>query len=184
MSKLAVIFPGMGYHPDKPLLYYSAKLASAAGYEIVKVTYPPCKAVDKEHMLPYVEECIRAAEHAIDGIDLSGQEDILFLSKSIGTVAATALAQSRKIAARQVLFTPLAETFIHAGQGCGIAFSGTKDQWVDHAKVRELCAQKDIPMTAIVNGNHSLETGDALRDIETLQQVMREVSAYIVNRSV
>ena len=25
--KLAVIFPGIGYHTDKPLLYYSKKLA-------------------------------------------------------------------------------------------------------------------------------------------------------------
>ena len=31
-KKLAVLFPGIGYHCDKPLLYYSAKLAGAAGY--------------------------------------------------------------------------------------------------------------------------------------------------------
>ena len=28
MKKLAVIFPGVGYHTDKPLLYYSKKIAS------------------------------------------------------------------------------------------------------------------------------------------------------------
>ena len=27
MSKLAVIFPGIGYHTDKPLLYFGKKLA-------------------------------------------------------------------------------------------------------------------------------------------------------------
>ena len=26
-GKLAVVFPGVGYHADKPLLYYSRKLA-------------------------------------------------------------------------------------------------------------------------------------------------------------
>ena len=26
-NKLAVIFPGIGYHTDKPLLYYGKKLA-------------------------------------------------------------------------------------------------------------------------------------------------------------
>ena len=31
--KLAVFFPGIGYHCDKPLLYYSRKLVQEYGYE-------------------------------------------------------------------------------------------------------------------------------------------------------
>ena len=31
--KLVVCFPGIGYHCDKPLLYYSRKLAATAGYD-------------------------------------------------------------------------------------------------------------------------------------------------------
>ena len=31
--KSAVFFPGIGYHCDKPLLYYSRKLAQECGYE-------------------------------------------------------------------------------------------------------------------------------------------------------
>ena len=38
-KKLAVIFPGVGYHSDKPLLYYSKKLAKNHGYEIKEVKY-------------------------------------------------------------------------------------------------------------------------------------------------
>ena len=37
MKKLAVLFPGIGYHYDKPLLYYSKKCLSAYGYEIIEV---------------------------------------------------------------------------------------------------------------------------------------------------
>ncbi len=32
--KLALIFPGIGYHADKPLLYYSIRLARNAGFDI------------------------------------------------------------------------------------------------------------------------------------------------------
>ena len=39
MKKLAVLFPGIGYHCDKPLLYYSKKCLSAYGYEIIEVNY-------------------------------------------------------------------------------------------------------------------------------------------------
>ena len=37
--KAAVIFPGIGYHTDKPLLYYGKKLAKEAGYRIIEVNY-------------------------------------------------------------------------------------------------------------------------------------------------
>ncbi len=38
-NKLAVIFPGIGYTKDKPLLYYAGKLAKAAGYNVISVEY-------------------------------------------------------------------------------------------------------------------------------------------------
>ena len=38
-KKAALIFPGIGYHVDRPLLYFGKKLASARGYEIIDVPY-------------------------------------------------------------------------------------------------------------------------------------------------
>ena len=38
-DKLCVIFPGVGYHKDKPLLYYASRLASKSGYDILSVEY-------------------------------------------------------------------------------------------------------------------------------------------------
>mgnify|MGYP004878678517 CR=1 FL=1 len=38
-KKICVVFPGIGYHTDKPLLYYSKKYMIAHGYDIVDVTY-------------------------------------------------------------------------------------------------------------------------------------------------
>ena len=37
--KLAVVFPGIGYTADKPLLYYTSRLASKQGYQIRTVSY-------------------------------------------------------------------------------------------------------------------------------------------------
>ena len=39
MKKTAVIFPGIGYHTDKPLLYYSRKIAASQGYNVIEVPY-------------------------------------------------------------------------------------------------------------------------------------------------
>ena len=38
--KLAIFFPGIGYHCDKPLLYYSRKLSQECGYkETITLSY-------------------------------------------------------------------------------------------------------------------------------------------------
>ena len=39
MKKLAVFFPGIGYTADKPLLYYSRKLAAELDYEVLSLSY-------------------------------------------------------------------------------------------------------------------------------------------------
>ena len=39
MKKIAVIFPGIGYTAQKPLLYYTASAAQDEGYQLLKLDY-------------------------------------------------------------------------------------------------------------------------------------------------
>ena len=204
MSKIAVIFPGIGYHTDKPLLYYSGKLAAAAGYEIIKISYPKydvnLKQATKEQLATFVKMCLEATTETLKDAGLGDAEDVLFISKSIGTVVAAAYAKGIDADAthagadvthagadithagedttcagtviRQVYFTPLEETFDYVKKGVGIAFNGTKDNWADYKKVQKLAAEYDIPLTTIEDANHSLETGDAVKDIQNLEKVI------------
>ena len=41
-KRIAVIFPGVGYHVDKPLLYYSRKLAGKYGMRLSVQIMEPC----------------------------------------------------------------------------------------------------------------------------------------------
>ena len=54
-KKLAVIFPGIGYHKDKPLLYYASKLVSEKGYDVINIEYHdmPQKIRGSRHLLPF-----------------------------------------------------------------------------------------------------------------------------------
>ena len=211
MSKIAVIFPGIGYHTDKPLLYYSGKLAAAAGYEIIKISYPKydvnLKQATKGQLATFVKMCLEATTETLKDAGLGDAEDVLFISKSIGTVVAAAYAKGigadithagadttyagedtthagedtthagedttcAGTVIRQVYFTPLEETFDYVKKGVGIAFNGTKDNWADYKKVQKLAAEYDIPLTTIEDANHSLETGDAVKDIQNLEKVI------------
>ena len=91
MKKMAVVFPGVGYHSDKPLLYYSKKLVQELGYEVVEVTYSgfPARIFgDKEKMLESFRLAMEQTKDQLKGLRLEEADDLLFISKSIGTAVA------------------------------------------------------------------------------------------------
>ena len=185
MSRLAVIFPGIGYTADRPLLYYSRKLAERAGFEIRVVPFHgfPKKAKGDAEKLrrSCVLACGQAAEHLKD-TDLGSYEEVLFIGKSIGTVAAADIAAHSRAAdrIRFILFTPLEESFSYP-LGDAVVFTGSADLWTgaEKSRVSALCAQRGIPCSVVDGANHSLETADPLQDIKNLQAVMKRTEEFL-----
>ena len=182
MSRRAVIFPGIGYHTDKPLLYYGKKLAAACGYEILEVPYKNFKRGTKGNQKK-MEEAFRNAmeqtEEMLSDVRWEEAEEILFISKSIGTVVAAAFAEEKNLKVRHVFYTPLKETFRDAISGNGIAFHGTADPWATDEDIEDGCRLRDIPLTEVPDANHSLETGDVMTDLKNLARVMEITEAWI-----
>ena len=180
-KKLAVVFPGIGYHADKPLLYYSAHLARERGYEVRAVSYPALPSGIREDAAKRAEavRAVRAAAEAqLADIRWEGYAQVLFLSKSIGTAAAAAFAARHGITPRQVYFTPIAETFEELTGG-GLVFHGAADPWAQTEVIRRACAQNGLILHVTPGANHSLETGNALRDLDILRDAMEKTAAYI-----
>lgn len=180
-KKLAVLFPGIGYHCDKPLLYYSARLARAAGYEVLPVPYagfPEKVRGDANKMRECLAIAWTQAETLLASVKWADYTDILFIGKSIGTIVAARYAAEKGIAARSVLLTPLAETFPFV-RGKAVAFHGTADPWANTGAVAAACAERGIPLWLTEGANHSLETGDALRDVRTLSETLARIDAFI-----
>ena len=178
-----MILPGIGYTCDKPLLYYSGKLARSLGYEVLPVPYggfPPKVRGDQARLLECAEIALAQTDSMLREIDWSRYEDILFFSKSIGTAAAVQYAYAHGIHCRHVLYTPLEETF-----SCPVpnaaAFHGTADPWADTERIRALCEEHHIPLYITERANHSLETGDPERDLNNLLTVMRQAKGFVLS---
>ena len=179
--KLAVVFPGIGYTADKPLLYYTSRLASKQGYQIRTVSYdnlPENVKGDPKKMKQAFDLALEQTERSLGSIDWNSYGSILFISKSIGTVISSAYASRHDLTVKSILFTPLAETFSFPLAG-SIAFHGTADPWAETNSIRKLAAQKDVPLFLTQNANHSLETGDVLTDIFILKTTMERVQRFI-----
>ena len=180
-EKLAVLFPGLGYTCDKPLLYYAGKLARAGGYEVVSASYggfPANVKGDPAKMRACLDQALEQCEGLLGGIEWNRYEEILLIGKSIGTAGARLFAEKHAILARYILFTPLEETFRMDFQDA-IAFHGTADPWAKTEAIRQACSRQNIPLYITEDANHSLETGNVDTDLCTMQQVMRTVGAFM-----
>lgn len=112
--KLAVYFPGIGYHCDKPLLYYSRRLAAEAGYEELQLSYTFSGGNirgNKEKMREAFFALYGQAKEQLEAVNWQAYDEILFVSKSIGTIISAAYAAEQHIFCRQLLYTPLEDTF-------------------------------------------------------------------------
>ena len=193
MSKIAVLFPGIGYTCDKPLLYYSAKLAAEKGFEVVRVPYgnfPSNVKGNAEKMYQSFVSAREQSEEILKDVDWSSYDEIVFFSKSVGTVVALSYAAEHGIDARQVLYTPLKETFkfpveagaadaSDAGKSRVIAFHGTGEPWAVTDEIVRICEEKGVPLYLTKDANHSLECGKAIKDIKTIRKVMRTVKEFL-----
>ena len=156
--KLVVCFPGIGYHCDKPLLYYSRKLAACAGYDhtlLLQYTYHKDGLRGSPAALREAFDTLYAqAEAQLSAVDWPQYDDVLFLSKSIGTAVSAAFAQRHGIPCRQILYTPLSLTFALAPQNA-LAFLGTADPWSDALSVAAAARANGTPLCLYENANHS-----------------------------
>lgn len=183
MKRLAVIFPGMGYHADKPLLYYSKKLMMQYGYEIIQIPYGDVLGrfkgdMDEEKKADALRADMDKAEEYLRNIRWEDYDKLLFVSKSIGTVVAAAYAKRHQLETDNIFFTPLEETFQFVEQK-GIVFHGTADPMARTPEVRRFCQEKGLLLFIVENGNHSLETGRAAKDLEHLLSIMEQAERYI-----
>ena len=182
--KRAVIFPGLGYHQDKPLLYYARRLAAEAGYEVQAVSYPEKISKDglrgnDSAISKAIQDTLAAVRDQLDKEELMKADKVILIGKSIGTIFAAALSSQWQLPARHVLFTPLSQTFSFTGENSGIVFHGTADPWAETERIKAECERLRLPLYLTEGANHSLETGDACKDLHILQSTMHVVKEYM-----
>lgn len=185
-KNLVIFFPGIGYSNDKPLLYYTRKFLLKNDWQVINVNYsgfPENILGNEEKILLSQEIAFEQAEICLQNDDFSGYQNIAFVSKSIGTVAAAKFAFTKKLNVKHIFFTPLEQTF-NFNQKNAIIFHGTSDVWIKTQKLQDLCKLQNFPLNLLnlyENANHSLETGDIFKDIDILKNVMEKTQKFLLS---
>lgn len=181
-KKLAVFFPGTGYHKDKPLFYYSRKIAVKQGFETLCILYGNLPEQEEKNGGPVWENVVNTAiiraKEQLKKVPFDGYDRVVFLSKSIGTAVAAAIDREWKLCADHVYYTPVSESF-QVMRDKGIVFHGTSDPLANTEAVIEECKKRNLPLYLTEKGNHSLETGNPIKDIDILRGIMETTEEYL-----
>ncbi len=177
-GKLVILFPGIKYSVDCPLLYYPKKKYEAAGYEILpienyEVTDEECSFED------YIKTAVVNVEKRFENFDFSVYKEIVFVSKSMGTVVALSLEDRYEIPnVTHVLLTPIRGTFplLTKERNIDLMVSGTEDPLVDLPALTEISQENQLPLTVVEGANHSLEiAGDVERNLGIIREIVEQL---------
>ncbi|MBQ1802489.1 MAG: hypothetical protein II013_05785 [Lachnobacterium sp.] len=188
-KSLLVMFPGVGYTCDKPLLYYIGKLYQNDNFEIKKLSYTGFMnglKDDSQKMNHAYELVKKQTKEQLKDINWNEYEKVVFVSKSIGTVGAAYIfkyMQDKKIInsnlkISNIFLTPLVETFNYVTEKSGFVIIGDKDQWSDYAQICKLAKKYNLPVHIIENANHSLENSNIFDNIDIISNVVKIVDSY------
>jgi len=156
-NKLLVQFPGVDYSCDKPLLYYAAQVFDNRGYEIKKIKYKTRFNIKTDNLNDFIEENRAYVLEQLIDIDFKKYEDVVFLSKSIGTAIAGYFEVYLKILVRHIYLTPVKEALKYFQRGKCIVVSGKNDKILDSKKLKIYCIEQDVALKQFEEVGHSLE---------------------------
>ncbi len=173
MKKLVIMFPGVGYTMDCPLLYYVSFLYEAKGYEQIHMKY---NSILLNPDLTREEKTLQARDYVWEkakDIDFSAYDEVVFLSKSFGTSEAGYLAEKLGISPVQIYLTPMPRALPYIKERDTVVI-GTADEVYPECKA--YFDEHGIQPMYIEGANHSLEIeGKPFESLEILRNVMRFV---------
>lgn len=171
-QKLMVLFPGMGYTCDKPLLHYAKAYGFLYGYDILCINYGKM-TFDKSKVLSSIAPAYEIAKEALNMINITNYEKIIFISKSLGTVVAGQLSKEYAMDIQNIFLTPLKETIPYMENSEDVTISGDHDPMLSSDDL-QLIQEQPITSFVFPNTNHSLEVEkNPVQSIDYLHQVAK-----------
>lgn len=184
---LAIIFPGLQYTCEMPLLYYLTSILINQGTDVLQLytdyNQASYRTLPQEEQLRWLREDALAALRL--GVKQRDYTRLILVGKSIGTMAlAQVLGSGVTEEVRTIWLTPLLRQPAVAEAAArlkapALFIVGTGDATYDApalAAVRETSAAEAL---LVEGANHSLEIpGDPLRSLHILQQVMGRVADF------
>ena len=171
MKKLIIIFPGAGYGLDCPLLYYADFLYETKGFDRIHMNYQNIFSNSKLSLEEKLLNVRNYISKLVKDVDFTSYDEIIFLSKSVGSVEAGILAEKLGVNIIQIFITPIEEAISYCKKDSYVVI-GTQDK--AYSVYKKYCDENRINALYVEDANHSLEVdGQPYQSIDILKMVMQ-----------
>jgi predicted alpha/beta-hydrolase family hydrolase len=187
-AELAIVFPGLRYTCDMPLLYYTTRLLVKRGADVLQL-HTDYNRPDFESASP-IARAQWIGSDALAGLQ-AGQsqrsyERLVLVGKSIGTLAmGFLLAGGTAPLAATIWLTPLLHQPLLVQAAClctgpALFAVGEADSTYDANAIHQIQQATRAQVVVLEGANHSLEVpGDLKRSIQHLGTVMEAITRTI-----
>ena len=188
-EKLAVLYPGMRYTCDRPLLYYTTELLLSRGYDILQL-WSEYDSAEFDN-LSDAEKTIRliADGQALlrAGMQEGSFSQVLLCGKSLGTLTmAFILNEDLNIKYLTTIWLtplihlpPVADGILQNESPTFVAGS-LADSTFSSGPIEQIKSKPDTTLFVTDQADHSLEIpGDARQSLNILDQVIAKLSGFV-----
>lgn len=180
-KKIAVFFPGRRYSVDCPLLYFADFVCSMKGYDRAFLHYARHREEKNNTTIP--EDIENAKDYVMATIqakELENYDDIVFVSKSVGTVMAGYAREELKIKnVRNIYLTPLPQTLPYIENTGSIVIAGTEDRFLDKGTLKDFCDNKGVKLYQFEGLGHSMETDNVRGSLDIIGKVQDIIEEFV-----
>jgi len=185
---LALIFPGLRYTCDMPLLYFSTGLLLEMGCDVLQLWIDPdapdferiSQAELTQQLLEYSKALLIAGKNG------GAYSDLILVGKSLGTLTMTLLLTNEQAFLNEttIWFTPLlnlppVSQIILSLSGPTFVVGGGADPTFEQEAVSQIKSMPNTTISVLEDANHSLEIpGDPIRSLQILSQVMTDLAGF------
>jgi dienelactone hydrolase len=183
---LGILFPGLRYSCDMPLLYYPFKLLLGRGAEVLQVradyTLPVYQSLPPSERDAWLAA---DAQAVVQTARAWGEYTrLVLIGKSIGTIALASLVphepEAITIWLTPLLRNPKVVAAAERNPGAALFVAGTADDLYNAATLDRIRAATQAEALLVEGGDHSLEIeGDFFASLRALEQVMQAITKFL-----
>lgn len=156
---IVVCFPGTGYTCREKLFTLCAEAYETRGYEVIKLDFSHIPFKEIETLEEALAFAMRAVKRQLDGIAFTDYEDVVWISKSLGTVCAALTEKELGVIPRHLLLTPVPDALklLRLGANVIAMVLGTQDRFLTGEAMAEFCADRGYRYCIINDVGHNLK---------------------------
>ena len=174
--KLAVFFPGSKYGTQAPLFYYANLVLAEKGYEVIEISYEDLVSNSSD----WINETRAQIWDRLKKIDFPVYREVVFVSKSIGTLIAGWISQQMERSVKNVFLTPLRGAFQYMAKEDSIVIAGELDRLLAAEELAAFCREKEIVLRQFAGAGHAIvNRKDPVKSAEILCDIVKLYESFI-----